>query len=327
MSPKLKFTLTILLLIAGFLLVRLGLFFKQSVKTATTANISNQVAEINEINSSTIDSDHAGIADVNEAYYRTDPSNPDTDGDGYLDGEEVVSGFSPTKKESPDERNGQSKNVTNSFAKHLVAGLYVGDLSPKKTGEDKFRQNIDTLTLATIDDAARALNPPIITEYGLAIVSESKEAQNEYLNNVDSLLEGPFLKSFMEQPYTVAKAAEYLTQSKNDQAMEIFKNLSLTYTSAYNQLLTVSVPNNWIPFHTHLLQIFQKLSLNYLAMTKMYDDPLLAMTAMQDLENNLIEIDSSLVQELKVLIQNQGLQIPDTALFKILGLLGNNNSQ
>ena len=27
--------------------------------------------------------------------YNTDPNNPDTDGDGYLDGEEVIKGFNP----------------------------------------------------------------------------------------------------------------------------------------------------------------------------------------------------------------------------------------
>ncbi len=27
--------------------------------------------------------------------YKTDPNNPDTDGDGYLDGEEVIKGFNP----------------------------------------------------------------------------------------------------------------------------------------------------------------------------------------------------------------------------------------
>ncbi|MBI2062639.1 MAG: hypothetical protein HYT61_00090 [Candidatus Yanofskybacteria bacterium] len=326
MSLKLKISLGILLLIAGFLLVRIGLFFKHSVQTATTANINRQVAGVNIFDPSNIDSDNDGIPDNLEAYYRTDPFNPDTDGDGYLDGEEIVSGFSPIKQEIASERN-KNTNITVSFTNHVMEGLYVGDLSPKKLGEEKFAKNIDNLTLATIDDAARSLNPPIVTEYGLAVISESKQNQNEYINNVDSLLEGPFLNSFMQQPYILSRAANFMTTSNNSEAAEIFKNLSLSYSSAYNRLLAVSVPKNWVPFHSRLLQLFQKFSLNYLALTKAPEDPLLAMTALQDLQNNFIEIDSSLIQELKILIQTQDLQIPNTPLFSILDLLSTQKNQ
>lgn len=325
MSPKLKIALGILVLTAGFLFIRLGLFFKNSVQNATIANIGNQIDATSVANSSVEDSDHDGIADMNEAYYRTDPSNPDTDGDGYLDGEEIVSGFSPTKKDAGERE--KKSNITDSFANHVLEGLYVGDLSPQKSGEEKFKENIDYLSLATIDDAAKSLNPPIITEYGLVIVSESKQAQNDYINDVDSLLEGPFLNSFMQQPFILSRAANLMTQSKNSAAIEIFKNLSLSYSNAYNQLLAIPVPKNWVPFHTHLLQLFQKFSINYLALAKVPEDPLLAMTAMQDLQNNFVEIDTSLMQELKILIQTQNLQIPNTPLFSVLDLLNTNKNQ
>lgn len=42
------------------------------------------------------DSDHDGLRDTDEtAYYKTDPYKPDTDGDGYLDGEEVQHNYNP----------------------------------------------------------------------------------------------------------------------------------------------------------------------------------------------------------------------------------------
>ncbi|MGB0756990.1 MAG: LamG-like jellyroll fold domain-containing protein [Patescibacteria group bacterium] len=41
------------------------------------------------------DADSDGLSDRLEDQYGTDPNNPDTDGDGYGDGQEVVSGYSP----------------------------------------------------------------------------------------------------------------------------------------------------------------------------------------------------------------------------------------
>ncbi|MBI2473917.1 hypothetical protein HYV70_05195 [Candidatus Uhrbacteria bacterium] len=41
------------------------------------------------------DSDQDGLTDSQEQTYGSDPQNPDTDGDGYLDGAEVSSGYNP----------------------------------------------------------------------------------------------------------------------------------------------------------------------------------------------------------------------------------------
>ena len=42
------------------------------------------------------DSDKDGLSDKEELKkYHSNPRNPDTDGDGYKDGEEVVAGFNP----------------------------------------------------------------------------------------------------------------------------------------------------------------------------------------------------------------------------------------
>ena len=42
-----------------------------------------------------LDSDNDRLPDEFEEFYGSDPSNPDSDGDGFLDGEEVRKGFSP----------------------------------------------------------------------------------------------------------------------------------------------------------------------------------------------------------------------------------------
>ncbi len=53
------------------------------------------------------DSDSDGLKDWQEMQiYKSDACKPDTDGDGYLDGEEVASGYDPTKKAPGDELAG-----------------------------------------------------------------------------------------------------------------------------------------------------------------------------------------------------------------------------
>lgn len=44
------------------------------------------------------DTDKDGLSDTLERIYKTDPVNPDTDGDGYKDGDEVKNGFDPLNK-------------------------------------------------------------------------------------------------------------------------------------------------------------------------------------------------------------------------------------
>lgn len=45
------------------------------------------------------DFDNDGLVDRLEIQFSTDPRNPDTDGDGYTDGMEVMNGYSPTTSE------------------------------------------------------------------------------------------------------------------------------------------------------------------------------------------------------------------------------------
>jgi len=41
------------------------------------------------------DTDNDGLIDVREEFYGTDPNHPDSDGDGYSDGYEILNGYNP----------------------------------------------------------------------------------------------------------------------------------------------------------------------------------------------------------------------------------------
>ena len=67
-----------------------------TVSTSDSSNtnpvITNEIATT----TATIDSDNDGLTDDEEKIYGTDPYNPDTDGDGYMDGAEVKGGYNPS---------------------------------------------------------------------------------------------------------------------------------------------------------------------------------------------------------------------------------------
>ncbi|MBU2564330.1 thrombospondin type 3 repeat-containing protein [Patescibacteria group bacterium] len=71
------------------------------------------------IKSESIDTDNDGLKDWEEELYKTDPLNPDTDADGYLDGEEINSGHNPLIKSPGDKQVfyplplGDKYNITN----------------------------------------------------------------------------------------------------------------------------------------------------------------------------------------------------------------------
>ncbi|MFH1366484.1 MAG: hypothetical protein ABIH38_00650 [Patescibacteria group bacterium] len=82
---------------------------------------TNQAQDDSEIVSLAIDSDNDGLTDMEEIIYGTDKNNPDTDGDGHLDGAEVENGYNPNGvgkldsdndglSDADEERYGTDKN-------------------------------------------------------------------------------------------------------------------------------------------------------------------------------------------------------------------------
>lgn len=323
MSVRLKLTLGISLLIAGFLVVRIGLYFKNSAVSISFPSVKGVSSPSSEDNLSIKDSDHDGIPDMNEAYYRTDPFNQDTDGDGYRDGEEIASAFNPTRADEGEKKNTELANITGTLTQRFVSGIYAGDLNPRNGKGTEYNTGVDYLALATIDDALGKINQEIDNN-SILTTDSSKASQEEYLKNIAGVLEGPFLNAFMQQPQVLNQALSLAAGGQFEQANQIFSDYNLKFTQAYTGLLATPAPDNWVDFHKHLLNFFQKIALEYDYATKWQDDPMLALTAVSDLARTLGIIDISILQDLKSLIDKNNLKVPDSNFFEVLGLLNSN---
>ena len=107
------------------------------------------------------DPDNDGLKNWEEKIHKTDARNPDTDGDGYLDGEEVASGYDPTIPAPGDALAGTDanqprplpQNLTNYLAQILTQKISSGEIAPAE-GD----------TLNNPDDPNLPINQEILQE-------------------------------------------------------------------------------------------------------------------------------------------------------------------
>src|SRR3989344_8860487 len=107
------------------------------------------------------DPDNDGLKNWEEKIQKTDPRHPDTDGDGYLDGEEVASGYDPVIPALGDALAGTDanqprplpQNLTNYLAQILTQKISSGEIAPAE-GD----------TLNNPDDPNLPINQEILQE-------------------------------------------------------------------------------------------------------------------------------------------------------------------
>ncbi|MDA1168887.1 MAG: hypothetical protein O3A36_00950 [bacterium] len=90
------------------------------------------------------DPDNDGLTNAEERYYGTDPNIPDTDGDSYLDGDEVRNGYNPLGSGKLDSDN-------DGFP----------DPDERKFGTDPFNPDTDKDGYSDGEEITRGYNPLI----------------------------------------------------------------------------------------------------------------------------------------------------------------------
>ena len=225
------------------------------------------------------DADHDGLSNTDESYWNTDFQNPDTDGDGFLDGEETISRHDPTIP-GPDDAL-LDLNITKKMANLAVAGIAEGSLKP---GSPDYEESVDDLTLSIIDDGLRSLSPedpPKITT-----VDPSKENQQKYVYVTETIWE-LFLKSFIEEMKNLEPKLELTNNGgfNNDEFIIYFSLKSKEFQDIANQLTKVNVPQNWKDEHVNFYRLISKLLISNKALAEANEDTIKATLAFSLLGN------------------------------------------
>jgi hypothetical protein len=281
MSLKLKIVLAALLVIAGFFIVRVGMYFNKGIKTASLVNISGRVLSAQEKNPFVTDSDNDGIPDVDESYYRTDPFNPDTDKDGYLDGEEIASGCSPTIPRPNDCSNTKSNNLTEMVSNLMAGGLYSGDLKNPQANEN-FQENLDKIKLKVYLDFENSFTDIV----GAADLKESSdnspEAINDYLNEVAEILNKTILRPQQEQIDEIKTALNIYLIAPGEKNL-IFEKLYNLFNQSANNLAKLNVPSDWAELHLRLTNSMNRFATTYKYIADPLTDPIASILAFEKL--------------------------------------------
>jgi len=181
---------------------------KENITTPSPDLTQKQISDFN-IPSAEIDSDHDGLSDAMELLYKTDPNNPDTDGDGYMDGDEVANGYDPLIK-SPNDKINRSVLNTNTSASPLPSPPSFTQQFVNKTGIAPTKDNIlnnETLMNQFINETNARGVLPIVMDSDIKIISASgKTAIVKYLDTL-SISKNPKLKAVTPEQITAAFTA------------------------------------------------------------------------------------------------------------------------
>ncbi|MDP2648133.1 MAG: thrombospondin type 3 repeat-containing protein [Candidatus Yanofskybacteria bacterium] len=244
-------------------------------------NPSLQQGNISETYDSDFDND--GLTNGEESFWNTDFQNPDTDGDGFLDGEEVASGHDPTIPGPNDKLdNSVAGNVTKKISELVLGGIYEGSLRPDSPNFDR---SIDELTNEIL--FRTELNAPAISPNNLRLLENTNENEKQYKQAIIPLIR----KIGAESPSGLNRLVQAASQnSKNPNAFSQFLVNELGIIKKHIQEWeAIPVPKKWANHHEKVLNVLKNVERNYLLLQVSKEDPLQTLAAFSNLTQLLLE--------------------------------------
>lgn len=250
-------------------------------KTTETLSISPKVLISQNPNQILLtDEDEDGLLDWEETIRLSDPKNPDTDGDGTLDGAEIKAGRNPTVA-GPDDTLKETTLPKTDANKPIYEHYTPGTLS------DQWSQNL-------IGNFLNNINNPEFTP------EASQELFTKLVTDVDTMTDVKIdlkLEDVKTFDFNEDQVKEYgnslaiinadyikkLTETKNGDSKTYLNNISEVYYSTANLIMQLDVPAPLAAIHLemakNLIQVGESIStIN----NKSQTDPLLALFSIQN---------------------------------------------
>jgi len=331
--PSLKKLPLIPVLVAMFLAIGLILFINAYSKKEAFSKLNIWGGKESIIESQNKDSDNDGLQDWQEALYKTDYLNPDTDGDSYLDGEEINSGHNPLVKAPGDTQMfyplplGDKYNITKRLlTDETLDALFSSYFSQK----DEYLQDRPWSYSASIKESdvqemfLRAMNDayPILLEKSEGILSEipeifdieindsdidisednNQQAVQIYINTVSSIL---LSDNFLLQE----KSLEAISTAFQSADFSPIDELIKANDGKIEKIKRITVPSSWKEIHKDGLRITLITRNIFVSFRDIDNDPFKTYIALQKLDK-IADPWNELMQKAIDLANQQGLKLP-----------------
>lgn len=270
MTNKIKVFVGFLALIAIFSVLSFFNSFRSSSSTFLKPLSGSILEAVDQ------DIDHDGLGNREESYWNTDFQNPDTDGDGFKDGEEVASGHDPLIP-GPEDLLPTDANLTQKLSSLTLAGLYEGSLKSDSPNYDK---SLNALADMVVDDVVKSMAVDL-RNIKLRTTSSDKNSQELYLKEFSKVFE-EFSIVYIYEIKNLPKNLEAIDSSGfGDKDLVAQFNASNTqYNKTFTDLSGINVPKNWESQHLVFMKFIGNLIKTSQAISLGTDDPILATAAL-----------------------------------------------
>lgn len=228
------------------------------------------------------DADGDGLPDWKEALWQLDPANPDTDGNGVLDGEQIRL-REKELQESGSASDSTKMSTTDMLARDIYTAVTVLDQSGELTPENRERltQQIQT----SIYDAVPTVK---YTTADVQIVASNNETRAGYVN----LLQKQLNQFSPEDFSTVLESATVTDRSQINpvQVAAVIKK----YDAIVTNLLKIPVPSNLAESHIQLVNVMVRLTSNLAGISSVDTDPLAGFVGVVQIQDTLDQLSTIL---------------------------------
>ncbi len=270
-----KIILVFVILIIAGLIISFRIEKKETVQT--TLVTSAEVAKVNAILAK--DADDDGLKDWEEELWKTDPANPDTDGDGTSDGEEITTGRNPLTA-GPDDRldeealktkvnqpHPEDETPTARFSREFFS-RYL-DLR-RESGGKLPPEALAVLLQDAVTDAPRIAESKSFTATELSIINSSPETLHEYGNQLGTAVAEHSPEGLEDIFVTLQRSLE---DGQEDELVKLTLWLD-AYDGLIKRLLEIPVPAVAIETHLSILNASDGVRNGIKGIKNLYSDPL-----------------------------------------------------
>lgn len=275
MSGKMKFALVILAFVAPLSLTLLFSAFTLPSSTPLSANVIEKIDTF----SLNDDADGDGLSNRDENLWRTDWRDPDTDNDGYTDGEEVLSGHDPIVP-GPNDFIDRSKNLTERYASLLLGGVFVGDIAPDSP---ETLSSFEQVTETVFDEYEKFALAPNTIE--LTVTENTRDNLDNYLFRMEKHMRKTFpdairyIEDYLHDYGSVdrARTDEILKDERRRIAMKTeAERINEELISLSNHLLEIEVPEAMERPHRNSIVLLRSMSELVMVASGLEEDPIKA---------------------------------------------------